>query len=123
MEIQQSNEKTIYVQLADWIIDEILAGTYGEEEQIPSVADISGLFKINHITAMKGIGLLTDSGILYKKRGIGTFVSTGAKEMIREKRKEEFEDKYVSPMVREAKKLNIAKEEVKSMIESEYEKQ
>lgn len=123
MEIQQSNEKTIYVQLADWIIDEILAGTYGEEEQIPSVADISGLFKINHITAMKGIGLLTDSGILYKKRGIGTFVSTGAKEMIREKRKEEFEDKYVSPMVREAKKLNIVKEEIESMIESEYEKQ
>lgn len=121
-EITQSNDKLIYIQLADWIVDEILSETFLEESQIPSVAEISAMFKINHITALKGINLLTDAGIIFKKRGIGMFVAPGAKKMIKEKRKAEFEQNYLEPIVSEAKKLGIEKEDMVNMLNEAYEK-
>lgn len=110
------------MQLADWIVDEILSETFLEESQIPSVAEISAMFKINHITALKGINLLTDAGIIFKKRGIGMFVAPGAKKMIKEKRKAEFEQNYLEPIVSEAKKLGIEKEDMVNMLNEAYEK-
>lgn len=120
MQLEINNDKLIYLQLADFIVDNILADVFEEEKQIPSVAELSASFKINHITALKGVGLLVDEGILYKKRGIGMFVATGAKGKIHEKRKNEFVSKYVSSVVTEAKKLDISVLELVKMIEEEY---
>lgn len=116
MKLDQNADKNIYVQLADWIEDNILAGVFPEESRIPSVANLSASFKMNHITALKSLNLLTEAGILYKKQGIGMFVATGACEMIREKRKEAFCDKFIVPAAKEAKKLGITGEELHEMI-------
>lgn len=68
-------------------------------------------------TALKGINLLVDAGIVYKKRGIGMFVSQGALQLLKEKRQDEFFQQYVLPMVQEAKRLSIQPETLRDWIE------
>lgn len=120
MQLNTNGEKLIYLQLADFIIDNILADVYAEGSQIPSVAELSMAFQINHITALKGVGLLVDEGILYKKRGIGMFVAEGARGQIQKHRRHEFAKNYVQSIVEEARKLEISRDELIEMIKGEY---
>lgn len=117
MQVNFEDERPIFLQIAEQIEDAILSGAFPEESQIPSTTEISVSFTINPATALKGINLLVDSGIVYKKRGVGMFVSSGAVEILFEKRKKEFSDKYVAALVSEARKLNLTKEDIFSMIE------
>ena len=71
--------------------------------------------------AAEGVNILVDAGVLYKKRGIGMFVSSGAKETIREKRRSQFYENYVSALIDEAKTLGITKDELIAGIEKDYE--
>jgi DNA-binding transcriptional regulator YhcF (GntR family) len=111
-----NNEKSIYLQIAESIEDDIIKDIIEEESQIPSTNQMAVVYKINPATAGKGINILVDLGILYKKRGIGMFVAAGAKKQIREKRKSEFFDKYISSLLNEAKNLGINTEELIDMI-------
>lgn len=117
MKINFDLDKAIFLQIAEGIEDAILSGAFAEESQIPSITEFSVNHKINPATALKGITLLVDSGIVYKKRGLGMFVATGAVEKLRSKRKEEFFDSYILGMIEEAKRLNLSETEIKSMIE------
>lgn len=112
-----SGEKPIFLQIAEQIEDAILSGAFPEEEQIPSTTEISSTYRINPATALKGISLLVDDGVAYKKRGVGMFVNKGAKQMIMEKRKTAFYENYILPMIREAEKLGVSREEIRSMLE------
>ena len=95
-------------------------GAFPEETQIPSTTEISVSFKINPATALKGINILVDSGVVYKKRGVGMFVSTGAVNSLLEKRRKEFSEKYIAALVNEAKRLNLSKQDICSMIERRF---
>ncbi len=111
------NEQTsIYLQIAQMMENDILRGIYQEEEQVPSTNELARQFRINPATAAKGVNLLVEEGILYKKRGIGMFVSAGAVAAIRQKRKAAFYEDYVKALVNEAKNLNIDKAELLEMI-------
>lgn len=110
-------EKPIYIQMAEWIEENILTGVFPEETQIPSTTEISAMYRINPATALKGVNILVDKGIIYKKRGLGMFVSSGAEQKIRGERKQEFFEKYVKALVSEAQKLQISKNEIITMIE------
>ena len=112
-----TQEKSIYIQISEMIENDILRDIILEEERIPSTNEFAKLYSINPATAAKGINILVDSGILYKKRGIGMFVSKGAKEKIMETRKEQFFDNYISTLLAEAKSLGITKDELIKMIE------
>ncbi len=115
-----AEEKPIYLQIEEKIEDAILAGAFSEESQIPSTTEFSVNYKINPATALKGISLLVDSGIVYKRRGLGMFVCPGAKEIILSKRKKDFFDSYVSTLLSEAKKLNLSRDDIFKMIERGY---
>ena len=117
MHFNPDGEKPIYVQMAEWIEENILSGAFPEETQIPSTTDISAQYKINPATALKGMNILVDKGIIYKKRGLGMFVSEGAAEKLRSERKQEFFEKFVKTLMSEAEKLGITKNEVIDMIE------
>ncbi len=117
MHINTNSEKPIFLQITEGIEDAILSGAFAEESQIPSITEFSVNYKINPATALKGISLLVDSGIVYKKRGLGMFVATGALEQLRSKRKDDFLDHYIKNLISEAKRLNISESEIKSMIE------
>ncbi|MBE5854213.1 MAG: GntR family transcriptional regulator [Lachnospiraceae bacterium] len=114
-------EKSIYLQISEMIEDEILRDILKEEEQVPSTTELSKFYKINPATAAKGINLLVDKGILYKKRGIGMFVQEGAKSAIQKSRQESFYETYVTKIVREAKLIGISKEELAKMIKDSKE--
>ena len=72
-----NDQSLIYLQIARMLEDDILRGVYREEEQVPSTNELARGYNINPATAAKGINLLVADGILYKRRGIGMFVSKG----------------------------------------------
>lgn len=117
MKIDFGSQTPIFLQLSQGLEDEILSGVYREGEQIPSITELAASYKINPATALKGINLLVDTGIVYKKRGIGMFVSQGALQLLKEKRQDEFFQQYVLPMVQEAKRLSIQPETLRDWIE------
>lgn len=106
------NNKPIFLQVREIIEDQIVKEQLKEGEQAPSTNQLVNFYKINHQTVTKGVNQLVDEGILYKKRGIGMFVSQGAKEKLMEKRKEAFKDEYVIPLVQEATNLGISLNEI-----------
>ena len=121
MLISFSEKKPIFIQIAEEIEDGVLSGAFPEDSQIPSTTEISVSYKINPATALKGINMLVDSGIIYKKRGIGMFVSTGAVKILAKKRKEQFYENFIIKLIGEAKKLKIEERDIISMIERGFE--
>ena len=107
-----NQEKSIYIQISEMIENDILRDVLLEDERVPSTNELAKLYAINPATAAKGVNILVDAGVLYKKRGIGMFVSSGAKETIREKRRSQLD---------EAKTLGITKDELIAGIEKDYE--
>lgn len=110
--------KSIYLQIAEMIETDILRDILLEEERVPSTNELAKLYAINPATAAKGVNILVDEGVLYKKRGIGMFVATGAKEAILNRRKNEFYDNYVKKLLEEAASIGLGKEEVIQLIQS-----
>ena len=112
-----TEQKSIYLQIGEMIETDILRGILLEEEQVPSTNELARLYTINPATAAKGVNLLVDDGILYKRRGIGMFVAKGAREKILAKRRAAFARAHIAPLLQEAKSLNITREELIAMIE------
>ena len=111
------NESTsLYLQIAKMLEDGILRGIYPEETQVPSTNELARTLRINPATGAKGLNLLVEEGILYKRRGSGMFVAEGAAAQIRAKRREEFMTQYVKPMAAEAKKLGITPQDLQAMV-------
>lgn len=118
MKIRSESTTPIYMQIAELIEDQILKGIIKEGEQVYSTNELSYLLHVNPATARKGLNLLVDGGIIYKKRGVGMFVSSGATEMIKEKRTNSFFNDYILEMLREGDKLGVDRDEIIKMITS-----
>ena len=116
-----NDQSLIYLQIAQMLEDSILRGIYREEEQVPSTNELARGYNINPATAAKGINLLVADGILYKRRGIGMFVSPGAGEKVRRKRKAAFYDEYIKPLVKEGGSLSLTRDELLTMVEQAME--
>lgn len=97
----------IYRQIADRIEDEVLAGTLAGDEQVMSTNKYAAFHRINPATVNKAFQQLVDDGILYKRRGIGMFVSPRAREALRARRRKTFFADVVEPMVAQARVLGI----------------
>lgn len=117
MQLDLSGEKPIFMQFAEALENNILKGIFKEETQIPSTTEVAVTFKINPATANRGVNLLVDEGIIYKKRGVGMFVAPGAREKIAYKRKNAFYDGFIRPLLDEAEALKIGKAAIIDMIE------
>ncbi|AIQ64237.1 GntR family transcriptional regulator [Paenibacillus stellifer] len=113
---QMDDSRPIFLQISEKIENDILEMRLPEESQVPSTNQFAALYQINPATAAKGVNVLVDEGILYKKRGIGMFVAEGAREKLMEKRREHFYEQYVVALLQEAKKLGISVEQVTAMI-------
>ncbi|MEO8262010.1 MAG: GntR family transcriptional regulator [Pseudolysinimonas sp.] len=109
--------RPIFQQIAEQIENDIISGVLPEETQVPSTNEFAAFHRINPATAGKGVNLLVDTGILYKKRGIGMFVAQGARARLVDQRRDQFRDQYVQPLLVEAEKLGITPQELSSMIE------
>lgn len=113
-------DRPIFLQLAERLEDGILSGAYEEEGQVPSITEFSVAYKINPATALKGVNLLVENGLLYKKRGLGMFVAAGARDKLRKERRERFFNDHLRPTIREAARLGIGLGELIEMTERGY---
>lgn len=107
-----SNDKAIYVQMADRLCDEILAGTYKDDDRIPSVREYAVMLQVNTNTAVKAYDQLARDGIIYNKRGLGYFVTRGAKNEIKKARKQDFMKQTLPELFRQMKLLGITIEDI-----------
>ncbi|GLX01992.1 GntR family transcriptional regulator [Microtetraspora sp. NBRC 16547] len=107
----------IYRQIADRIKADVLSQTLKGDEQVMSTNRYAAFYRINPATAAKAFQQLVDEGVLYKKRGIGMFVSPHARDALRAVRRKSFFADVVDPMVADAKAIGIPLSEVIGRIE------
>jgi DNA-binding transcriptional regulator YhcF (GntR family) len=109
--------RPLFLQIAEQIEASIIDGSLPEEGQVPSTNELAAFHRINPATAAKGVNQLVADGVLYKRRGIGMFVSTGARTQLLERRREEFAKQFVAPLLAEARRLGMDAEQIKKMID------
>ena len=107
----------IYLQIAAGIKNDVLSGALKEDDQVMSTNQYAAFYRINPATAAKGLNELVTDGVLYKRRGVGMFVATGAREQLLKRRRSEFADQYVRPLMAEAEKLGISARDLATMID------
>src|SRR5690625_953593 len=122
LKLDHQSTTPIYMQIAEWIEIEILKGNFLEDEKVYSQYKLAEVFQINPATAAKGLTLLGQEGILYDKRGLGKFVSANAKEIIKQKRKNETMQELIETLIKEATHLKISEEELIHMIKDVHKK-
>src|SRR5215472_13785261 len=121
MEYLIDDTRPIFVQIAERIENDIIAGELPEEAQVPSTNQFASFYQINPATAAKGVNILVEQGILYKKRGLGMYVAPGARAELVEKRREQFFERYVVTMLQEAEKLGITTDQLAAMLQRRVE--
>ena len=114
-----TNDKAIYLQMADRLCDEILSGAYKDDDRIPSVREYSVLLEVNTNTAVKAYDELARANIIYNKRGLGYFVTPGAKKQIMKERKKEFMKERLPELFRQMQLLGITLEDVKDAYDAQ----
>jgi GntR family transcriptional regulator len=108
--------RALFLQIAETVEDSIIDGTLAEEAQAPSTNELAAFFRINPATAAKGVTMLVDKGVLYKRRGIGMFVAPGARDLLLTERRTAFADRFVEPLLAEAHKLGLSADDLTRLI-------
>src|SRR5690606_13021998 len=103
-------------QIRERVEEAILDGILQPEDRIPSTNEFAKEYQINPATAGKGVNELVDKGVIYKKRGVGMFVSPDARKILINERKENFVEQYIEPLKTEAKRLGITEEDLRKML-------
>lgn len=116
--LSQNTMKPIYLQISEWLENQILNNSIAADEKMYSQYQLAEMFNINPATAGKGLATLLNENILYKKRGLGMFVSPQAKEIIFKKRKNETLRRMASELITEAKRLNVSEDELFKLLKS-----
>lgn len=116
MKNRLNEDQPIYLQIKEYLEDSIINETIKTDERIPSTNEFAKYYKINPATAAKGVNELVNERILYKRRGVGMFVSDNAREILIENRKENFYEHYILPLKDEAKRLRISTEQLIEMM-------
>ncbi len=114
-----ADDRPIFQQIADLVETSIVDGSLLEDERAPSTNELAAFHRINPATAAKGLKRLLDDGILQKKRGIGMFVSPGARDIVMARRRSRFADDFVGPLVAEAASLGIDRTQLARLIDQE----
>ena len=106
----------LFLQIAERLSSDIVEGTLAEGARVPSTNEFAAFYRINPATAAKGINILVDDGVLEKRRGIGMFVVTGARDRLIQLRRKEFAEQYIEPLLAEARRLGIDADELVDLI-------
>ncbi|SDQ24651.1 DNA-binding transcriptional regulator YhcF, GntR family [Actinopolyspora saharensis] len=110
--------RPLFLQIAEQVESSVIDGSLPEESRAPSTNELATFHRINPATAANGINKLVTDGVLYKRRGIGMFVASGAREQLLERRRQTFGEKFIAPLLDEAHKLGMNAEDLKKMIDA-----
>ena len=108
--------KALFLQIAERVEDAIIDGSLAEEQQAPSTNELAAFHRINPATAAKGVNMLVDKGVLSKRRGIGMFVAPGARELLLAERRTAFADRFVAPLLVEARKIGLSPDDLIALV-------
>lgn len=106
----------LFLQIAEQVEDSIVDGNLAEEDQAPSTNELAAFYRINPATAAKGLNLLVDKGVLYKRRGIGMFVAQGARAALLAERRAAFATRFLEPVVTEAERIGLSIEDLGALL-------
>ena len=106
-------QKPIYLQIADWLMEQILGGQPAEEDRMQSVRDVAASMGVNPNTVMRSFDYLQQEEIIYNRRGVGYFVSPDAKEKILALQRKEFLEEELPYIRQRMKTLGISWEELR----------
>lgn len=107
-----NNDKAIYIQMADRLCDDILAGTYSDDDRVPSVREYAVSLEVNTNTAVKAYDQLARDSIIYNRRGLGYFVTPGARDSIMQARRKAFLDTTLPSLFRDMRLLGIGIDDI-----------
>ena len=107
-----SDDRPIYLQIADEIRHQILTDELEPGDQLMSTTQYATQYRITPATANKAFGLLVDTGVVEKRRGIGMFVTPRAPKILREAGREHFVDDQLAPALGEGLALGLSPEEI-----------
>ena len=108
--------RALFLQIAESVEDSIVEGSLLEEGQAPSTNELAAFYRINPATAAKGVAMLVEKGVLYKRRGIGMFVAPGARDRLLAERRAAFAARFVGPLIAEASKLGLTPDELATLV-------
>lgn len=108
--------RALFLQIAESVEEQIVDGSLTEESRAPSTNELAAFHRINPATAAKGISMLVDKGVLYKQRGIGMFVAPGARAQLLGERRTAFADRFVDPLLAEARTLGLGADDLTDLI-------
>ncbi len=108
--------RALFLQIAESVEDSIVDGSLPEESRAPSTNELAAFYRINPATAAKGVNMLVEKGVVYKRRGIGMFVATGARTQLLAERRAAFAERFVDPLLAEARKLDLGADDLASLI-------
>lgn len=108
--------RALFLQIAENVEDSIVDGSLAEEAQAPSTNELAAFYRINPATAAKGVAVLVDRGVIYKRRGIGMFVAAGAREQLLSERRTAFAERFIDPLLGEARTLGLSPADISSLI-------
>ncbi|AFG37074.1 GntR family transcriptional regulator [Spirochaeta africana] len=109
-------DSPLFLQIKQKIEDMIVSGSLQAGDQVPSSTNLVNFYQVNHLTVLKGMNLLVDEGVIYKKRGVGMFVADDARIRLLQQRREQLSDQFIRPLLREARYLEVSLPELVTMI-------
>ncbi|PZR03372.1 MAG: GntR family transcriptional regulator [Flavobacterium psychrophilum] len=112
-----NNNKSIFLQIADSLTDQIANGLLAPGEKIPSVRELAADMGVNPNTIMRTYNELQSADIIENKRGIGYFVNVEARNKIMERKKEEFFRDVLPGFIKQASLLGITSSDLKKHLE------
>ncbi|MGO1992511.1 MAG: GntR family transcriptional regulator [Corynebacterium sp.] len=107
----------LFRQIAELVEDSVVDGSLPEGDRAPSTNELAAFHGINPATARKGLTLLVERGVLAKRRGLGMFVEDGARNRIAARRREAFAADYLAPLVDEAIKLDMPRDDLHRLLD------
>ena len=113
----------IYRQIAEQVKADVLSGALAADAQLMSTNQYASFYRINPATAAKAFQHLVDEGLIYKKRGIGMFVSPDARSALRSQHRKRFFSDVVDPMIERAEAIGIPLDDVVARIEQRQEQE
>ncbi|WP_424446757.1 GntR family transcriptional regulator [Microbacterium sp. CH-015] len=108
--------RALFLQIAESVEESIVDGSLPEDTRAPSTNELAAFYRINPATAAKGVNMLVDNGVLVKRRGIGMFVAVGARDQLLAERRSAFADRFITPLIAEARTLGLSADDLTALI-------
>ena len=116
MSVEWNDKQPIYMQLRELVVERIMDGSFSEGEAVPSVRQVAADYQINHLTVGKAYQELVEIGLLEKRRGLGMFVTSGARSSLTKNEQQKFIDEELPAFIERVQLLGMGMNEVVNIL-------